>query len=84
MATPSRGDASAALLAAVILLSLGLFAISEPDQLRTAMDNLVNVLNRGTWHPYRMPISVLRIVVGIIGIGGASFFIYIAYLGLGQ
>ena len=84
MSIPSRGGASAALFAALLFLSLGLFALFEPDRLRTAMDNVVNALNRGTWHPYPMPIPMLRIVAGIVGIGGATFFMYIAYLGLGR
>ena len=68
----------------MLFLSLGLFAIFEPDRLRIVMDNVVNALNRGTWHPYRMPIPVLRIVVGGIGIGTGILFIYVAYLGLAQ
>jgi hypothetical protein len=84
MAIASRADASAALIAAMLFLSLGLFAIFEPDRLRIVMDNVVNALNRGTWHPYRMPIPVLRIVVGGIGIGTGILFIYVAYLGLAQ
>jgi hypothetical protein len=84
MSTPTRGDASAALVAAMLFLTLGLFAIFDPDGLRTAMDNVVNALHRRTWHPYRMPIPVLQIVVGSVGIVGAAILIYIAYMGLGR
>jgi len=84
MAIPSRGDASAALIAAILFLSLGLLAIFEPEPLRIVIDSVVNALNRGTWYPYRMPILALRIVVGTAGICGAALFMYIAYLGLGR
>ncbi len=29
-----------------------------------------------SWHPYRMPVPVLRFVVGGAGIGGAALFLY--------
>ena len=81
---PSRGDAPAALLMAVFFFSFGLFAILRPDKLRGAMDNFANVWKQGSWHPYRMPLPVLRFVVGGIGIGGAALFGYIAYVVLSR
>lgn len=65
-------------------LSLGLFAILRPEALRNAMDNFANARKQGTWHPYRMPIPVLRLVVGSVGISGAALFLYIAYVGLNR
>lgn len=81
---PSRGDAPAALIMAALFLSFGLFAILRPEKLRAAMDNIANTWKQGTWHPYRMPIPVVRLVVGGVGIGGAALFIYIAYVGLSR
>jgi hypothetical protein len=63
-------------------LSFGLFAILRPETLRNALDNFANTRKQGAWHPYRMPIPVLRLVVGAVGIGGAAVFLYIAYVGL--
>ncbi len=81
---PSRGDAPAALLMAAIFFSFGLFAIRRPDKLRTAMDNFANAWKQVSWHPYRMPLPVLRLVVGGTGIGGAALFGYIAYVALSR
>jgi len=81
---PSRSDASAALVVAALFLSFGLFAILRREKLRTAMDNLANSWKQGSWHPYRMPLPVLRFVVGGAGIGGAALFVYIAYVGLSR
>jgi len=81
---PSRGDAPAALVMAALFLSFGLFAILRPEKLRAAMDNFANAWKQGTWHPYRMSIPILRLVVGGVGIGGAALFVYIAYVGLSR
>jgi hypothetical protein len=81
---PSRSDAPAALVMAALFLSFGLFAILCPEKLRTAMDNFANAWKHGTWHPYRMSIPLLRLVVGGMGIGGAALFMYIAYIGLSR
>jgi hypothetical protein len=81
-AVPSRADAPAALLMAVLFLCFGLFAIVRPERLRTAMDNFADSCKRGSWHPYRMPPSVLRVVVGAVGIVGAALFSYIGFVAL--
>jgi len=83
-ALPSRGDGPGALLMAAFFLSFGLFAILRPDKLRTAMDNFANAWKQDSWHPYRMPLPVLRLVVGGAGIGGAALFAYIAYVALSR
>ena len=83
-AIPSRGDAPAALVMAALFLSFGVFAILRPEKLRAAMDNFANSWKQDSWHPYRMPIPVLRFVVGGAGIGGAALFLYIAYVGLSR
>ena len=81
---PSRSDAPAALLMAALFLSFGVFAILRPEKLRAATDNFANSWKQGSWHPYRMPIPVLRLVVGGVGIGFAALFLYIAYVGLSR
>ena len=69
---------------AAIFLSFGLFAILRPDKIRNSMDNFANAWSQDSWHPYRMPLSILRLVVGGSGIGGAALFVYIAYVALGR
>jgi hypothetical protein len=81
---PSRSDAPAAIVMAALFLSFGVFAILLPEKLRTTMDNLTNFWKQGSWHPYRMPLPVLRFVVGGAGIGWAALFLYIAYVGLSR
>ena len=77
---PSRGDAPGAFVMAALFFTFGLFAILRPEKIRAAMDSFA----KGAWHPYRMPIPVLRLVVGGVGIGGAALFLYIAYVGLSR
>lgn len=81
---PSRSDVPAALLMAALFLSFGVFAILRPEKLRAAMDNVANSWKQGSWHPYQMPMPVLRFVVGGAGIGGAALFLYIAYVGISR
>jgi len=69
---------------AVLFLSFGVFTILRPERVRTAMDNVANSWKQESWHPYRMPIPVLRFVVGVAGIGGAALFLYIAYVGFSR
>ena len=78
---PTRADAPAALLMALFFLAFGLFGFLRPHKLRTAMDNFADAWKEGSWHPYKLPISVLRYLVGGVGIAGASLFLYIAYVG---
>ncbi len=80
---PKSSDAPAALVMAGLFLTFGLFAILYPEKLRAAMDNLAASKPR-SWHPYQMPLPVLRLVVGGVGIGGAALFIYIAWLGFSR
>ncbi len=56
------------------------FALLQPDKVRNAMDNFANAWKQDSWHPYRMPLPVLRLVVGGTGIGVAALFGYIAYV----
>jgi hypothetical protein len=81
---PSRADAPAALLMALLFLTFGVFALLRPDKVRNAMDDFANAWKQGSWHPYRMPLPVLRLVVGGTGIGGAALFVYIAYVALSR
>jgi hypothetical protein len=69
---------------AALFFTFGLFAILRPEEVRNAMDNIANAWKQDSWHPYRMSLLVLRLVVGSIGIGGAALFVYIAYVALGR
>ena len=77
---PGRGDAPAALLMASFFLAFGLFAFLRPDKLRMAMDRFADGWKQGSWHPYKMPLQVLRYGVGSVGIAGSALFFYIAYV----
>jgi hypothetical protein len=79
--TVSRADAPAALVMGLLFLSFALFTMVFPERVRTTMDNFANSWKQGSWHPYRMPLTFLRLVVGTFGIGSAALFFYIAYVG---
>lgn len=81
---PNRADVPAALLMAALFLTFGVFAILRPDKVKHAMDSFANAWKHDSWHPYRMPLPVLRLVVGGTGIGGAALFVYIAYVALSR
>lgn len=65
---------------AVFFLSFGVFAILRPEKLQTAMDTFANSWKSDSWHPYRMRLPVLRVLVGSVGLAGAALFAYIAYV----
>jgi hypothetical protein len=48
---PSRSDAPALILMAVMFLSFGLFAIVRPEALRAAMDNFANAWRQDSLAP---------------------------------
>ena len=77
---PNRSDVPVLLFMAVVYLAFGLFAILKPEALRSAMDRIADSWKEGSWHPYKMPPPVLRIVVGATGIIGAVLLVYIAYI----
>src|SRR5690242_7461070 len=81
---PSGSDTPALLVMAAIFLCLGLFAIMRPEALRTAMDRLANTWEQDGWHPYKMPVPAIRIVLGGVGILGSALFVYIACFALGR
>ena len=81
---PSRSDAPALIVMAVMFLSFGLFAIVRPEALRAAMDNFANAWKQGSWHPYKMSNSAIRLIVGGVGIMGAALFVYIACIALSR
>jgi hypothetical protein len=80
----SRSDLPAVFAIAAFFFSFGLFAILRPAALRNAMDNLANPRKQGSWHPYKMPLFLIRIVVGGTGMLGAALFVYIAFTTLRQ
>jgi hypothetical protein len=69
---------------AALFFTFGMFAVLRPDKVRNAMDNFANAWKQDSWHPYQMPLSVLRMVVGGVGIGVAALFVYIAYVALSR
>jgi hypothetical protein len=69
---------------AALFFTFGIFAVSRPDKVRNAMDNFANAWKQDSWHPYQMPLPVLRVVVGGVGIGVAALFVYIAYVALSR
>ena len=81
---PSRADAPAAMLMATAFLALGLFALLRPERLRSAMDRFAATWKKDSWHPYKMPMPILRLTAGSVGIFGAALFFYIGYLALTQ
>jgi hypothetical protein len=81
---PSRSDAPALFVIAVMFLSFGLFAMMRPEALKTATDNFANAWKQGGWHPYKMSTPAIRAVVGRVGILGAALFVYIACTALSR
>ena len=77
---PTRADAPSSLLMAAAYLALGLLAIAKPEILRKAGDKIANFWKKDSWHPFKMPLAVLRWIVGTVGIVGSAFFFFIAYL----
>lgn len=75
----NRSDVPARFAMAAFYCSFGLFAILRPAALRNAMDNFANAWKQGSWHPYKMPLPLLRAVVGGTGMLGAALFVYIAF-----
>jgi hypothetical protein len=66
---------------AALYLALGLLAIARPEILRKIGDKIADFWKKDSWHPLKMPPAVLRWLVGTVGIAGAVFFFYLAYLG---
>ena len=77
---PDRADVPGVLLIAALFLAFGMFAVFRPEKLRDVMDDFANAWKQDSWHPYQMPLPVLRLVVGSIGIGVAALFVYIAHV----
>ena len=75
----NRSAVPALLALAVFYLSFGLFAIFRPAALRNVMDKFANAWNQGSWHPYKMSLGLLRVVVGGTGMLVAALLLYIAF-----
>ena len=43
------------------------------------MDRFADSWKQGSWHPYKMPLPLLR-ATGVFEIAGAALFLYIAYV----
>jgi len=87
-------DVPRAIFMAVLFLAFGIFAVTRPDKLRTAIENLTTAVHESAhrihltgepaiW-PYSMPLRLVRFTFGTIGIGGAALCAYVAYLGLSR
>jgi hypothetical protein len=75
----NRFDVPPLFAMAAFFFSFGLFAILRPAALRNAMDNFANAWKQGSWHPYKMSLPALRLVVGGTVMLGAALFVYIAF-----
>jgi hypothetical protein len=69
---------------AALFFTFGMFALVRPDKVRNTMDNLANAWKQDSWHPYQMPVPLLRLVAGVTGIGIAALFVYIAHVALSR
>ena len=74
----NSSDAPALFAMAAFSFSFGLLAILRPAALRNAMDNFANAWKQGGWHPYKMSLPLLRVIVGGTGMICAALFVYIA------
>jgi cytochrome c biogenesis protein CcdA len=74
---PQHGEALIALMMASVFLAFGLFAILSPHKLSSAKDSFSDLFKEDGWHSYKVPIPVLRYLVGGVGLAGASLFFYI-------
>ena len=75
----NRSDVPALFAMAAFFFGFGLFAIWRPAARRNAMDKFANTWKQGSWHPYKIPLLLLRVVAGGTGIVGAALFVYIAF-----
>ena len=73
---PTAADALGLLILAAIFLWFAVVGILRPEKLRRLAD-----LSDSTWHQYRMPLNLLRWVVGTVGIAFAATLAYMAWLG---
>lgn len=71
-------DVPALFAMAAFFFSFGLLAILRPATVRNAVGTLADARKRGSWHPYKMPLHLLRLIVGGTGMLGAALFVYIA------
>jgi hypothetical protein len=77
----SRSDAPAAVIMGIGFLGFGLMMFFRPCNVRANFDRFANNWKEGSWHPCKMPDWGLRLA-GLMVLGGATLFFYIAYIGL--
>jgi hypothetical protein len=63
--------------------AFGLTMILRPASVRANFDRFSDHWKKGSWHPYKMPFWGLRLA-GVIVVGVASLFFYIAYVALNR
>jgi hypothetical protein len=81
MVMVSPSDAPPALVMGVGFFAFGLTMILRPASVRANFDRFADHWKEGSWHPYKMPFWGLRLA-GVIVIGVATLFFYIAYIAL--
>jgi hypothetical protein len=81
MTLVARSEAPAALVMGVGFLAFGLTMVLRPANVRASFDRFANSWKEDSWHPYKMPFWGLRLA-GMVMMGAATIFFYIAYSGL--
>jgi hypothetical protein len=83
MTPVARSDAPAALVMGLGFLAFGLTMILRPANVRANFDRFAKSWKEYSWHPYKMPFWGLRLA-GVVMMGVATLFFYIAYIGLSR
>lgn len=74
----NSSDVPALFAMAAFFFGFGLLAILRPAAIRNAMDSCADTWKQGSWHPYKISLPLLRVIVGGAGMLGAALFLYIA------
>ena len=83
MTPVAPSDAPAALVMGLGFVAFGLTMILRPAAVRANFDRFANSWKEDSWHPYKMPFWGLRLA-GVVMMGVATLFFYIAYCGLSR
>ena len=83
MTLVARSDAPAALVMGLGIFAFGLTMVLRPANVRANLDRFANSWKEDSWHPYKMSFWALRLA-GVVMMGSATLFFYIAYAGLSR
>jgi len=72
-------DAPGLLLMGCFFLAFGCMTILRPREVRSFMDRFSDLLEEGSWHPYKMPYWGMRIA-GLILIGISLLMLWMAQI----